>query len=627
MKGTWISYLILLAAVPAHAGDVYLMTDFNQGIPADFTLISNDNMSIASQDFKRIQPTKTWFSSEANGADGLVAMSASRRQYADIPTDNWIITPRLHITSTDAWLRWDARSIHHDLRDGYTVLISTTDLTGLKPVVSIREETYSWATHVVSLADYVGKDVYIAVSHNSTNRFLLALDNLFVGELDDISIRGRNTSRHFVGDEGKMNVTGIITNTGRSLNLKEISLDNGKGQTYTMPYASTLSTGDTLNYEIEMPVTVGQKYDYTVKVIETNGTEHEVVKDAVACSYYPRTMLIEKFTGLWCNYCPAAEPLLYGIEERFGKEAAIIEVHGYKKSLDIMSNDAYIRSLNVKNFPTVIYNRDMETMQNSQWASDAYINYEMSLPTEAMVAAKAEWTNDGKIKATTTIQFANTIDNSTGKYRVGYLLKEKRIDGTTIQGAQLNNCTVLENEEFRYLPTSISGYLIDYNNVARGGETDEGFAAMGGISGIRGNLPAAIEAKHDYVVTTTLDVPGTISDKNNLELVAILFKSTSVVNASAVDKIDNNTSTINSHTVQSAIQLHANSNGSYTALMPNDGEYTVKVARLDGTLVEIRQGQGTECLITSDGKILPGCYIVHITQKKHALTTKIVINQ
>lgn len=626
MKGTWINYLILLATMPAHAGDVYLMTDFNKGIPAGYTLISNDNMSIASQDFKRIQPKKTWFTSEANGADGFVAMSTSRRQYADIPTDNWLITPQLHIASTNAWLRWDARSIHHGLRDGYTVMISTTNLTGFKPLVSVKEESYSWTTHVVSLADYVGKDVYIAICHNSTNRFLLALDNLFVGELDDTSIKGHNTSRHFVGDEGKVNVTGTITNTGRNLSLKEISLDNGKGQTYTMPYASTLATDDTLNYEIEMPVTVGQKYDYTVKAIEADGTEHEVVKDAVACSYYPRTMLIEKFTGLWCNNCPAAEPLLYGIEERFGKEAVIIEVHGYKKSLDHMSNDAYISLLNVKNFPTVIYNRDMEAIQNSQWTSNAYINYEMGLPTEAMVAAKAEWTGDGKIKATTTIQFANAIDNRTGKYRVGYLMKEKRIDGTTIQGVQQNNCTVLENEEFSYLPTYIKGYLIDYNNVARGGETDEGFAAMGGISGIKGNLPSTMEAKHDYVVTTTLDVPSTISDKNNLELVAVLFKSTSVVNAAAVTEIDN-TSTINSHSAQSAIQLHANSNGSYTALMPDDGEYTIKLVRLDGTLVEIRQGQGYECLITSDGKILSGCYIVHITQKKHTLTTKIVINQ
>lgn len=624
MKRTIACFFAFAAAGAACADGVGLDADFDNGIPEGFTLLCNDNMAVAVSDYNHMAPSQEWFTAEVYGTRGKAAVSVSRRQYADVPTDNWLITPRLRVASDKVWLRWDARSVHHDLRDGYSVMVSTGDFTAFEPLLTVGEEAYTWTSHAVSLAAFAGKDVYIAIRHNSTHRFMLAVDNMFVGEPDMVSLSGRNTSRHFVGDEGTVTVTGSVCNTGRALDLKEFILVTGQGQIYTMPCATVLGTGARADYAIELPVEVGCRYGYTVKAVETDGTGHPVVSDVVVCSYFPRTLLVEKFTGLWCVSCPSAVPFVHALEDRFGSEAAVVEVHGYTEANDPMTNGAYIKSLGINNYPTVMYNR-RET-QTGMWGNEGWLEAAMTAPTDAGVATSARWTDDGRVEVATSVRFAVQVDNTGGDYRVGYIMKERRVDGGAYPGrAQKNGCAQAENEEYRYLPTSIGSGMTVFANVARGGEDKAMFDSFGTYSGIKGNMPAGVlEPQREYKVCDVLDVPETVVDRDGLEIVAVLFKSANVVNAALAGGVAV-PGGIAGVPASAACGIGVRPvAGGCRVTLPSADAYTVVVCSVDGRIVRTVRGSGTECAVDGLGT---GCYVVRAVQDTAASAVRICVSR
>lgn len=555
-----ITTILLVATMTVHAeGETYLMANFDRGIPNNFTLVCADGMSINTSAFKSAMPTKEWYATAVNGTDGKAAVSASQRTSATVPTDNWLITPKMHISSAAAWLRWNARSINYSLRDGYQVMVKEGDDGTFTELYAVEEETYAWATHAVPLAPYVGKDIYIGIRHNSTNRYLLAVDNLFVGVPSEVSLVADNTSRHFVSSNDTTSITGTITNVGREVHLAKLVVtasvetyantasSSQIDTTYTMPLDIVLAVGEKHPFTLDIPMEAGQFVKYTIEAYDADGNSYALFSDAMACSRYPRHLLVEKFTGLWCNNCPAADPMLFSIAERFGSEVSIVDVHGYHDYLDPFSQDAYASALGINSYPTVLYNRDSEIKQIGYWTMTAYVEAAMKKPATAMISATAQHLDDGKLKMLSTVQFASDTDNSLGRYRVGYILKERHVegdkavytnDGTSVVIQQTNNCTQLSNEEYYFLPTRIPASIMTYHDVARGGETAESLAALGSESGIRGSLPATLEAGADYTVETTIDMPSTIANASELSVVAVLFRSGSVENVAEADVTD-----------------------------------------------------------------------------------------
>lgn len=579
-------------------------------------------MQIKSQDYRHISPDVVWFADEVNGTTGKAALSASRREFTDVATENWLITPSLHIASANTWMRWDARSVHHDLKDGYTVMISDSDFTGFKPVLTVDEENYFWNTRVLSLAEYEGKDIYVAICHNSTNKYMLAVDNLYVGELEDTLLKGKNLSRHFVGDETTVAMTGVVCNAGGKLNVKEIALTTDQGEKYTMPCQKEFNTSDSLEFEIEIPVSVGERYNYTVSLVDENNIEHELYSDVVICSYFPRTLLVEKFTGMWCNACPSATPFLYNLEERFGDEIAVVEVHGNITSRDPMSNDGYVNALNMVNYPTVIFNRNEK--QTGGWSDFDILNNIRIDATEGYIKTEAAWTDDNKISVKSTVRFATETDNSSGRYRVGYLLREKHVDGKSEKGLQANNCTLTANEEFKFLPQQIPGTLIAFHNVARGGESDQSFAANGGLNGIKTSLPVTvIPTDSENEIYATSDLPSTVKNVDELEVVAVLFNGLDVMNVATSGEITriNNVGKISAagNEIKTVV-----TNGECKISMPGDNCYNVTIYDLAGSIVRSINATGSECVINDLDR---GYYIVGVKQGTMEKSCKLLITK
>ena len=98
-------------------------------------------------------------------------------------SDDWLITPQINLTA-DATLYWDAKAQDAGFPDGYEVRLSTsgtntaTDFTEL--LFSIAAEDPAFQSRQVDLSAYTGQNVYIAFRNNSTDQFVLLVDNVEV---------------------------------------------------------------------------------------------------------------------------------------------------------------------------------------------------------------------------------------------------------------------------------------------------------------------------------------------------------------------------------------------------------------------------------------------------------------
>lgn len=99
------SALVFMLGGTGMAQEVCLDVDFTEGMPDDFILECYDQMPVKSQDFKNLYPEMTWFTrGQVNSADMSAVMSTSHRT-VDMATDNWMITPQLHLPAENVWLK------------------------------------------------------------------------------------------------------------------------------------------------------------------------------------------------------------------------------------------------------------------------------------------------------------------------------------------------------------------------------------------------------------------------------------------------------------------------------------------------------------------------------------------
>jgi hypothetical protein len=118
-----------------------------------------------------------------NAADSA-AFSTS--WYTPAGTSNdWMFTPAISIPANTV-LSWNAVTYDAAYPDGYEVRIMTVApnagnlLSSSILLQSIAAENTTWTTRTQSLSAYAGQTVYIAFRNNSTDKFLLLIDDVKV---------------------------------------------------------------------------------------------------------------------------------------------------------------------------------------------------------------------------------------------------------------------------------------------------------------------------------------------------------------------------------------------------------------------------------------------------------------
>lgn len=596
---------------------------FDDGIPDTFTLKNYDGMGVQSDLFRNIVPQKTWFAAKGlGGRSSQAAVSCSRRQ-KEKPTNNWLITPQIDLTDESPRLSWDAHSLHRKYSESYQVMISTTGTarSDFKPLFETDAESYRWQHHSVSLSQWQGEKVYIAFVHNTTNGFLLAIDNLIVGQPSSPYFTCQDLTLHSCGNTGTTPICGTFCNTGLPVSLSAIRCTAGDGSELTQNMAGTAENGEEHSFSFNLPVTPGTATHYKVEAIGTDGTAYALAEGSVFCTEYPRTLMMEKVTAYWCNNCPALDPFIYDLEDRLGDQFVEVSVQYPSNMGSDPGNlicDTFYKGLSTPNLPTIYYDRLTQDPQYS-YRETAPLLSAQTRPCTALVTLTSASLTDNHITVRLTSEFAADQDNSRDKFRIGLTLAEKR---ATTAIYQENNCTLEQYNEYYYLPYRITQPMAVFANVVRG--TDVAFA------GISQSYPEKIEARKSYPLEYTFDLPDGVSnpDADNLFVVAYALNTFSgeVLNAAKID--------VHTATPEGIAQAPAADGTARPACV------------LDGKQITATFPQGVKgmvALYSADGKLLlqlveekskhvlpvstlaPGCYFVKMTSPSGSFTEKIAL--
>ncbi len=514
----------MLRAAQSADGRLY---DFENGIPADFVLVDADgntpSVDIGSYGFEVGVP---WVSFYDEGEHNTVAVSTS--WYAGRGTsDDWMILPPFTVTSADDAVTWRARAVDATFSDGYAVYISEggdspDDFDRTSPLFSVDAEASAWTRHSVSLAGYVGKTVRVAFVNNSTDRSLLYVDDILMGQ--PMPARVAADMRLIVKPSDELVVQGTVTTDfAESVTGFTVGYDCD-GKTFSQSFADTeLRPGESVPFSFATGETLplGESRTFTVWA-ERDGRRSTV--DVTQISHVNK-VVAEELTGSWCGWCVRGAVSLERMAEEYPETFIGIAVHG-GDFLEVEDYHGYIYSqAGASGYPHAVINRK-RNMGCDPADIPSYYEREAAADVDASVLLSVEPSETG-YTATADVMLNDGCTD--GRYRMAYVLSEDNVyEEGDDRYAQNNAYAGGANGEmggYEDLPSYIYDYT--FEDVARG--------TLGDVEGIDGSLPVYMAAGRTYTHSTDFTLPETVLDADNVTVVAMLIDSRdgSIVNADA----------------------------------------------------------------------------------------------
>jgi len=497
------------------AQDTYLLCDFEEGLPASFKWYDRDGLE-PSVDMKNLgfDIGIPWVVIDTG--NNKVACSTSWYRKAG-QSDDWMVTPVMSIKSEKTVLSWRAMAIDAEYTDGYSVYISggsdePDDFTN--KIFSVSKENAKWITREINLSDYVDKDIYIAFVNDSKDKHSLYVDDIFVGVPSRIGFTldlGDVTSDTDVTIRGA--VFPALDTPITAFNAHYLYKDN----TYKKEYSGlNIQPGESFRFEFDekMKLEKGEVVDYEVWLT----CEGDTTRVKCSLSSFGRRIVAEEPTGTWCSWCVRGIVYMHELRENYPDSFIGIAIH----NADPMADDYYdsaINSFYVGGYPRVIVNRNHATKGNPQSLPEFY-QQAISEPTKAAFGVKVELSDDQKsLTATTIAVFAADYENA--KFKIVFVMTEDEVRGTGIGYSQFNAYAEGGNGEmggYENLPNPVPADQMVYQDVAR--------SIFNNFYGIEGSVPAVITKGEAVTYQQTLEIPESVMNIDNVNLIALLLNST-----------------------------------------------------------------------------------------------------
>lgn len=473
-KSYIISGLFALGACTLQAQDTLFVCDFESGMPETFTRYDRDGNE-PSRSMKRygLENGTAW----AVFAEAGNSVAVSGSWYKEVAqSDDWLVTPAIHVTDARAILSWRACAIDAEHPDGYSVYISDKgnrpeDFTG-KPVLTIPAEVATWKEYFLPLEAYAGKDIHVAFVNNSTNCNLLMVDDIVVLTREH-TFNFTNLTPEAVSTAGNVKITGTITSSG-FLPVEGYKLELiHDGQTYTIDRSADTIAPDsvvTVIFDTEINVSMNTTQDYTLIVSSMEGSDADTIQGSITC--FERTVLIEEGTGTWCMWCPRGQYYLKELHKNRPGEFVDIAVH---VSDEMMVPD-YAMSLYAPFFaayglPSCVMDRQKEQMNNLV----SYEEIEAMLDKARAKGAIGRFTEFWAVSATridlpfetlrveVTCEFGKALEE--GEYSLEFILVEEDVTGYAQANAYSGSSDAMGGLDL--LPDPIPAGEYVFANVAR----------------------------------------------------------------------------------------------------------------------------------------------------------------
>ena len=180
--------------LPAFAQTVILSTDFQQGIPANYSIVDNDGNS---PDPLVAEYTSAWIS-VVDPENALDTVAASTSFFTALDSaSRWMITPPLALGAYGNYIEWNAKSHDPSYPDDYLVLVSATDnqvASFTDTIGFIEGENFEWTNREVNLftQGYHDQTIYVAFVNVTLDGFKLYIDDIEVRKEDATGLQEPN---------------------------------------------------------------------------------------------------------------------------------------------------------------------------------------------------------------------------------------------------------------------------------------------------------------------------------------------------------------------------------------------------------------------------------------------------
>lgn len=555
--------------------------------------------------------------------------------------NDWMVLPAVEVLNENMMLEWKSQAFMANKRDGLKIFISTegnqpSDFPA-DPVWEIEQEEIGatedyfegeFISHELSLAQYVGKTIYIAFVNQSYDKSIIAIDDIkvysndkfalnlnlgnVVNEVDEVVFEGEIINYQY-DKLDEVAVTLEYDGVSVSETFSNLNIARGESAPFKLNHKMPIELNQTIRYEIHA-VVGSDKFDYASSVTNT----------------FRRRVVIEEHTGVRCGYCPLGTWAIDSIKEIAPDKVAPIAVQcAQLGSVNLLVEDytGGLFSNGLTAYPIGWIDRTYAATPNgnangyhfddeASWIS--LFNKQLNEVPEAGVSVTAVLSDDKtSIIAETKVRTA--VDKNNLDWRVVYVLTEDSVTGYF----QSNNYS------------GHNGYVGGWEKKPKSVEVELHDLARGiypNFYGLEGSMPSTMSAGVEERYSYTFDIPYTkvlgestidfVQDIKNLNVVAMVVdgKTKRVINAdmarvkdlTAIKGVTNNAFDVTCVSMNGAVRVIADQNVAMT----------VSLIALDGRVLATTEARGTATL---DVAGYQGIALVQVVANGAVEVTKVVV--
>lgn len=607
--------------------------------------------------------TTPWFVTRDSDTSTDMALTSHSMYFPAGQSNDWVATPQLFIPDENCVLAFDSQSYLASKQDRLKVIVLAAEdiygelttavvnrfLTEGKVIYNevqspgANEETLAgeWRHNSLSLAEFAGKQIYIAFVNDNYDQSALFLDNIQV--MRDVKYGISFDTPLTTVDRDDVAVSGvlqILTDTEEfatfSLTLIDSEgneVDRFDNSNHTM-ITSLLRGGDRVEFAFDRPLPLrkGEINDYSV-VLRLDAYTFTIARSVKNLLFEPvQRVVLEEYTGSGCGNCPQGIRAIENLEHLYGNRFIPLTIRCYGGDVLGSGMTPYSDFLGMKAAPSGRINRGVIgspmiavgedyrftgegiTMPDGSdpWVWLDYVQQEMAAGTTTDVTVTPSYNADTKtvsaqvdvrpalnLTAQSLSLFGVVTENNITTYQINYHSTSDDPDfGPWGKGGEYGQATV---------------YPYITRDVVRGcyGNT---------FNGTGGYLPSNLEAGTTYSATITGPLPSTIADAANADFTVMLIDTNTnrVVNSHRQPLIapDNEPGAINAADASTLTLLEAP--GRIAAA--GEGTVTLQLFTLQGVEAASATGTGAATLTAA-----PGLYLLRATDSRTTLTRKVQI--
>lgn len=551
----------------------------NQDLYTAFMLFDGDK-NIPTADMKSWGFTKSqpwWIARSDRDTKNYAGVSHSMYSPAG-QSDDWLSTHQLYIPDANCTLEFQSQSYLKSANDYLKVYVWPCDrvynsLT--QDVVNkIKEEgvlVYNekqdpgkeeeslegdWKQNTVSLAQFAGKDVYVAFLNDNKNQSAVFIDSVTVKHNMHLLL-GMDVEESVV-DQNSITMKGVIVGNNKDKTYQDVTLtlkdEEGKVVDQKVLKNQNLSLGvrNKFEFDKQMPLKSGAINRYSVE-LSSEGESFTTTGKINNLLFAPKMhAVVEEFTGRDCPNCPLGILGMEKLEQRFGDQVIPVAIHGYTGDPLVGNLSGYCAYLGFSGAPSANINRKSVTYPavTSQVQEGQYEFYfsakelematglttdplwqdvveeELSSPAISEVSAKFYYDEaENKFVAPFEVKYAL---NATGQnVNIMGLVLEDNVNNVYQQnsmGGYTSSALGEWGNGGKYSGTYVTNYLCQ--DVCRDiiGDT---YTGTGGL------IPQSVEAGKAYTGTLSIAASSQIADINNCKMVVLMIDANTgkVINA------------------------------------------------------------------------------------------------